>query len=127
MISYNEITVSPTVDHNKQKDVALQRGAGGALTMSDQQAYHKRPALLVSHLIYMCVRGSHLIGSSRTSKCRNRYAKARYSSQYARLRDVLMLSFTRKDFRLGAYFMPKQLRGPFEKATSQLPKVLDPG
>jgi hypothetical protein len=55
VISYNEITASPTVDHNKQKDVALQRGTGGALTMSDQQAYHKRPVLLVSHLIHICV------------------------------------------------------------------------
>ena len=125
-ISYSEIKVSLTVGHNKQEGAALQRGADSALTMSGQPAYHKRP-VLSHHLRCICIRGSHLVGSSRTSKRRNRYAKARYSSQYARLRDVLIIHSSGKYFRLGAYFMPKQLRGPLEKTTSQLPKVLDSG
>jgi hypothetical protein len=69
--------------------------------------------------------GSHLLGSSRTSKRRNRYANVRYSSQYARLRNVLNTSLTPKGSN--THFMPRQLRGPFENVTRQLSKALDPG
>jgi len=69
--------------------------------------------------------GCHLVESSWTSKRRNKWAKPRYSSQYARLRDTLDFIITPKNF--SAHFMPRQLRGPFEKITSQLSKALESG
>jgi hypothetical protein len=59
--------------------------------MSGQRAYYVELhwSVITSGKWYL---GSHLIGSSRTSKRRNMYAKVRYSSQYAKLRDVLTSS-----------------------------------
>jgi hypothetical protein len=65
--------------------------------MSGQQAYHKRRVEFVSHQAMVSwYMGSHLVGSSRTSKRRNRCANARYSSQYARLRNISISSLTPK-------------------------------
>ena len=65
-----------------------------------------------------------MLDSSWTSKDRKHvrdFANVRYCSQYAKLRDVLISSFTPKHYN--AQFMPKQLRGPFENETSQLSKT----
>jgi hypothetical protein len=86
----NEIAIIQTVGHNRHEDVALQRQVRNALTISGQRAYHSHPVALVSHQPTIRIRASHLFGSSRTSKRRNRYANVRYSSQYARLKDILI-------------------------------------
>ncbi len=59
------------------------------------------------------------------SKRRNRDASVRYSSQYARLKDMSISSLTSKHY--SAHFIPRQLRGPFEKTTRQFSKALDSG
>jgi hypothetical protein len=119
-----EIAIIQTVDNKRHEDAALRRVARNVLTMSCQQAWY-RVAFVSHQAIVLWSICSHLFRSSRTSKRRNRYANVRYSSQYARLRDVLMLSPIPTDS--DAHFMPRQLRGPFEKATSQLSKDLDSG
>ena len=37
------------MEHNRHEDVALRREGQNALTISGQQAYHKRPIALVSY------------------------------------------------------------------------------
>ncbi len=46
---WNETAIIQTVEHNRHEGTVLQRGARNALTISGQQAYHKRPIALVSH------------------------------------------------------------------------------
>ena len=81
------LQIIQTVDHNRHEDAALHRSVGNAQTMSGQRTYHKRP-VAQSIVIRQYYVSAHLVRSSRTLKRRNRCAKLRYSSQYARLNDV---------------------------------------
>jgi hypothetical protein len=55
------MTIIQTVEHNRHEDVALQRAGRNALTISGQQAYHKRPIALVSHQGVVRMRGFSLV------------------------------------------------------------------
>jgi hypothetical protein len=48
------------MEHNRHEDVALQRQAGNARSISGQQAYHKRPVVFVSHQITVRISGFSL-------------------------------------------------------------------
>ena len=92
-----------TAEHNRHEDAALQRPLRNALTISSQRDYHSHPVALVSHRATIQIRGSHLSGSSQTSNRRNRYANARYSSQYARLKNVLISRHISKYYKSSLY------------------------
>ena len=44
-----QVWIILTAEHNRHEDVALHRGGRNALTISGQQAYHKRAIALGSH------------------------------------------------------------------------------
>jgi hypothetical protein len=97
------------------------KGAGNARTMSSRQAYDS----MFNHRTVSKHRKFYLVTSGRTSKRRNRCARTRYNSQYAKLSGEITKHAQKT--KKTAYFMPRQLRGPFEKLTNQLSNAWESG
>ena len=125
---YNHVTIIHVVGNSRHEDADPRKGAGNVQTISSRQAYHIVPIyinqLMNSNTSYGTV---HLASSARTSKRRNRCPRARYNSQYAKLCDEIIVFHKQTKKSTSAYFMPRQLRGPFEKLINQLSKTLDSG
>ena len=99
------------------------------MTISCQQAYHNRPVAFVSQS-YGNGMYNWVLTCSDPHECRNAGIGTQKRDIARNMpdcvsRDVLISSLTQKDSK--AHLMPRQLRGPFENATSQLSKALDPG
>jgi hypothetical protein len=95
--------------------------------MSGQQAYHKSSRIGQSSGCF----GKRVLTWSDLHKRRNVEIGTQTRDIVRNMpgwRDVLMSTLTQEiPKESSAHFMPRQLRGPFENATCQLSRVLDPG